>query len=346
MSTEHLRHLAGLADELGVAHSIPADPAELTGRPEDFRTAAQVWREVAAIVEQSSGDVDGKLGGIDTAWQGADAEAFVAHVRDAGLAGKDLVDSMTALAETLEHTAEGVGAQQRRLIELTAEAAEDVEAAMRAGETGRARDLLAGLAEPVREQLESIADHYATFTRLCDDMAGVATREPGRWEPQAPGDVPAATAGVPEAAGTSPASASEESGEEQSASGAAAGGVAAGAAVGAAGVGMGMMPMGMMGGVLGRRGGNAERQNASRFKSNPEELFGTPPDAPPAVFGDQPEAQQASGEDARDAADSIDLPSTLQPAPPKPSIDEVLAPTVDPGSKAPDANGTASKSRD
>lgn len=350
MSAEHLHYLAGVADELDVAHSIPADVAELIGRPEDFRAAARVWREEAANVERASGDVDGKLGGIDTAWQGADAEAFVAHIRDAGLAGKDLADAMTGLAEALEHTAEGVGAQQRRLTELVAKTADDVRSALDGSDEGRARDHLAALAEPARELQESIADHYMAFTRLCDDMAGVATREPSRWEAQPPAAAATGSAGADgtaEAAGTSAASASGESGEEPSGAGAAAGGVAAGAAVGAAGVGMGMMPMGMMGGMLGQRGGgNKERQNSSRFKSNPEELFGSPPDSPPAVFGEQPKPQQPGADqksqEAQAAPGKLDLPSTLQPAPPKPSIDEALAPQADAKPKAEPETGTAS----
>lgn len=351
MSTEHQHYLAGIAEELDVPHFSPAAIDELVGRPADFRAAAQVWREAAEVVEQSTGDVDGELGGIDTAWQGADAEAFVAHVRDAGLAGKDLADAMTGLADALEHTAEGVGAQERRLNELVARTADDVRAAMAAADAERAREHLTDLAEPARELLESIADHYMAFTRFCDDMAGVATREPGRWE--APAEVSAGTpaapvasraAGTPESAGTpQPAAttaASAESEEDQPGAGAAAGGIAAGAAVGAAGVGMGMMPMGMMGGLMGQRGGgNQERQNSSRLKSNPDDLFGSPPDVPPAVFGEPAKSQQPQEDRKSPAAQKpqesqatpgrLDLPSTLQPAPPKPSIDEVLAPKAE-----------------
>jgi uncharacterized protein YukE len=345
MSTEHQHYLAGIAEELDVPYFSPTAIDELVGRPADFRAAAQVWREAAEVVEQSTGDVDGELGGIDTAWQGADAEAFVAHVRDAGLAGKDLADAMTGLAGALEHTAEGVGAQERRLNELVARTADDVRAAMTAADAERARKHLADLAAPARELLESIADYYMAFTRLCDDMAGVATREPGRWEAQAPAEVSAGTPaapGVSDVAGTTqPAAttaASAESEEDQpgagAGAGAAAGGIAAGAAVGAAGVGMGMMPMGMMGGMMGQRGGgNQERQNSSRLKSNPDDLFGAPPDAPPAVFGEPAKSQQPQADqkpqEPQATPGKLDLPSTLQPAPPKPSIDEVLAPKAE-----------------
>ena len=373
MSTEHHHHLADIAAELDVPHFLPRDLAALVGDPEEFRAAARVWREAAETVEQSSGAVDGELGGIDTAWQGADAEAFVSHIRGAGLAGKDLVDSMTALADALEHAAEGIGAQRRRLNELVAKTADDVKAAVVAADPARARKCLADLDEPARELLESIADYYMAFTRLCDDMAGIPTREPGRWEPRTSGSegtpvtpaapasaeggassgasagsgVAAADSGDPAASGgaaaTEPAAATTAAGapaeSEEGESGAgAAGGVAAGAAVGAAGVGMGMMPMGMMGGMLGqqRGAGNQERQNSSRFKSNPEDLFGAPPDAPPAVFGDQakPEQAQPEGKPAQTAPESqaaqqrLNLPSTLQPAPAKPSIDEVLTPSA------------------
>ncbi|SFS43824.1 WXG100 family type VII secretion target [Saccharopolyspora flava] len=368
MSSEHLHHLAEVADELGVPHSIPADLAELVGRPDDFRAAARVWREAAATVEESSGDVDGKLGGIDTAWQGADAEAFVAHIRDAGLAGKGLADAMTGLADALDHTAEGVGAQRRRLLDLVAETAEDVDAAMEASDEDGARARLAELAEPAQELLESIADYYMAFTRLCDDVAG-GSGGPGGWGTgevfmkTSPTTETRETAGVSESegtfgvsgtsgaaetsgtsgaaetsgtsgtAGTAAASASGELGgseeDESGGAGAAAGAAVGGAAVGAAGVGMGMMPMGMMGGMLGQRGGGGgkERQNSSRLKSNPEELFGTPPDAPPSVFGEMAKPQQPQQDQQPQATPpKLDLPSTLQPAPPKPSIDEALAP--------------------
>lgn len=337
MSAEHQHYLAGIAEELDVPYFSPAAIDELVGRPEDFRAAAQVWREAAELVEQSSGDVDGELGGIDTAWQGADAEAFVAHVRDAGLAGKDLADAMTGLADALDHTAEGVGAQERRLNELVAKTADDVRAAMTAADAERARKHLADLAEPARELLESIADYYMAFTRLCDDVAGVATREPGRWEAPASPGTPAVPGTSEPAATVEPAAtavASAESEEDQPGPGAAAGGIAAGAAVGAAGVGMGMMPMGMMGGMMGQRGGgNQERQNSSRLKSNPEDLFGAQPDAPPAVFGEPAKSQQPQADqkpqEPQAVPGKLDLPSTLQPAPPKPSIDEVLAPKAD-----------------
>ncbi|GAA2330669.1 hypothetical protein GCM10009854_01890 [Saccharopolyspora halophila] len=352
--TEELGYLARVADELEVPHAIPADAAGLLGRQQDLRNAAEAWRELAETVERSSGAATGKLGDVDAAWEGAGADAFLAHVREVGLAGNELTDTMRALAEALEHTAEALRVQSRDLRELVADAADEVREAM-PGAPERARRKLIDLGEPVAEILEAVADSYRALTHRCGDLS--ADREnPRRFEaPAAPHPEAAAapsgspanassssdsrTPSEPETPGAAPdpgqpsalapgatTSSAEPPEDEPAAS--AAGGVA-GAAVGAAGAGVasGMMPMGMMGGMsamLGRQGGRSqERTNDSRIKNGPEELFGTPPDAAPAVFG-EPEEEPEQAEPG--AARQLDVPSTPQPGEPKPSIAETLNP--------------------
>ncbi|MGP4015346.1 WXG100 family type VII secretion target [Saccharopolyspora sp. 5N708] len=414
---EHLDYLSRIADELQVANSIPADLADLVGHHEDLRQAAQVWRQGAETAEQAALDVHGRLGGIDSAWQGADADAFLAHIREVGLAGNDLVDSMRALADALEHTVDAVQTQLDDLGELVVEAADSVSSALLAPVEGanRARKHFADLAQPALELAESISDAYAAFARFCDDLEeGRSTgsvqfdrRMPAQaWDFRAP--AAAAPPAAAEPAGAEPAGAAPASAESAgagagggasggasgvgaaSASGApggtadtelspggtsravepsalppaaaATGGAMAGAAGGAAAGGMygGMMPMGMMGGMMGgaQQGGGQERRNPSRFKAKPEELFGTPPDAAPAVFGAKPQdqapesakpvsPQSANPQSAnpQSAGPPLSIPSVLEPAKPRPSIDDVLHPKPKPaGETAPPKprTGTAS----
>lgn len=355
--TEDLGYLARMADELEVPHAIPTDAAGFLGQQQELRIAAETWRELAVTVERSSSAATGELGGIDAAWEGDGADAFLAHIREVGLAGNDLTDSMRAVAEALEHTAEALRVQIRDLRELVADVADEVREAMPEAPE-RARPKLVELTGPVAEILDAVADTYRAFARCCDDL-GAAPENRRRFDgptaapPSATGAAAAASGapttpedpsepassaetgapvGTPCSGQPSPmapggtTSSAESPDDEPAAS--AAGGVA-GAAVGAAGAGVagGMMPMGMMGGMsamLGRQAGRPqERTNDSRIKNDPVDLFGTPPDAAPAVFGgpDEQPDQADPGAEKR-----LEVPSTLQPGEPKPSIEETLGP--------------------
>ncbi|MBB5154788.1 WXG100 family type VII secretion target [Saccharopolyspora phatthalungensis] len=383
---EHLDYLSGIADELDVAHWIPADLADLVGRQEDLRAAARVWRTAADGVENASADVQGRLGGIDSAWQGQDADAFLAHIQEVGLAGNDLVDTMHGLADVLDHTVDAVQAQLGDLGALVAAAADSVSAALLAPTEGpaRARKHLADLAQPARELEESISDTYRAFARFCDDV--VAGRSAGSvkfdrrmpaqsWDFNVPeptaAPAPAEPAGAGGSAdrgrvavaggaatgvsGAAPGEGAEKEltpggttrGGEPSEMPPAAGGAAvAGAAGGVAGGGMvgGMVPMGMMGMMGGAQGAGQERKNQSRFKSKPAELFGAPPDAAPAVFGAPPKDGAQNPEPPKPTSpqspSTLGIQSVVEPAAPRPSIDDALHPKPTTG----DATGSKSRS--
>ncbi len=370
---EHLDYLSRIADELEVANSIPADLADLVGRHEELREAARVWREGAENLENAAARVQGRLGGIDSAWQGQDADAFLAHVQEVGLAGNDLVDTMRALADVLDHTVEALQAQLDDLGGLVAEAADSVSAALLAPEGGakRARKHLAELAQPASELAESISDTYRAFARFCDEVeAGRSAgsvqfdhRMPAQaWDFNAPtpaqppalaepagaesagggaggvgavggGAAAAGDSGAPGGGAEHPLSPGDttRAGEPSAVPpAAAAAGGAAGAAGGVAAGGMmgGMMPMGgMMGGA---QGAGQDRKNQSRLKSKPEELFGTPPDAAPAVLGessrDRDQNQERPAATIRQSTRRLGVPSIIEPPTPRPSIPDALHP--------------------
>ncbi|GAA0524899.1 hypothetical protein GCM10011581_15240 [Saccharopolyspora subtropica] len=378
---EHLDYLTRIADSLDVSDVVPEVFADLVGHQDMLREAAAVWRRGAERVEKAAGDVQGKLGGIDSAWQGADADAFLDHMQQVGLAGNDLVDTMRVLGDALEETAEAIRLQLEDLGDLLADTADSVSAALLAPAEGanRARRHLLDLAEPAADLAESIADTYRAFARLCDDLGAGRdvgdTRfdrrmpdKPWDFTPPAPAPAPAppasaeaASAGAGAASGgggtagggggaagvggagaagvggTAPQPELSPGGTTRAvepstmppaaaAGGAAAAGAAA-AGAGAGGMYGGMMPMGMMGG-MGQQGGEQERKNSSRLKSRPEELFGTPPDAAPAVLGDPPRKQAGNKPAATKPAGTgrLNLPSTPEPAGPRRSIDDALHP--------------------
>ncbi|SDX46493.1 Predicted nucleic acid-binding protein, contains Zn-ribbon domain [Saccharopolyspora shandongensis] len=373
---EHLDYLSRVADELDFANSIPADLAELVGRHEELLAAARVWRKGAESIEHAAEGVQGKLGGIDSAWQGKDADAFLAHIHEVGVASHDVVDTMRALADVLDHTVEALQSQFEDLGALVAEAADSVSGALLEPDEGhkRARKHLAELAQPAQELAESISDTYRAFARFCDDVAAGGSTGPAKLEHRMPAEAwdfnaPAAPApadpaaaepaaagvdgggaaggagggGAAGASGTAAAGGPDQeltpgdttrAGEPSvippaaaAAAGAAAGGAAVAGGAAAGGMYGGMMPMGMMGGMAGGQGGGQERKNQSRLKSKPEELFGTPPDAAPPVFGetqrDKPEPAKPTTPQSRPR---LGVPTIIEPTTPRPSIADALHP--------------------
>ncbi|GAA4860118.1 WXG100 family type VII secretion target [Saccharopolyspora cebuensis] len=354
---DHLDYLSRVARELDTSGPVDRRAAEFVGRHEELREAAEVWRRAADRVETTSDDVQSRLGAIDSAWQGADADAFLEHLRAVGLAGNDLLDTMRGLADALEHTAEAVRLLQEDLVELVAEVADSVSAALLAPDGAqRARKHLVDLVGPAAEQVTALEEVFTVFARFCEELAGgrpvgelaFDDRMPEQnWNFTAPApapdtpapDTPAPDTPAPDTpAPATPAAAGDAASDARGGTGPGGGGggvgavgggavgggaggggaapespplppggttgsaepvsppaAAASAAPGGAGGsggttgGYGMMPMGggMMGGMGGAQGGAQERQNSSRIKANPDELFGGRGDeAAPAVFGE------------------------------------------------------------
>src|SRR5437764_1780962 len=93
---EHREYLSRVSGELGVANPVEDRFADIVGHWNDLHQAAEMWRRTADHLEHACQRVSGRLGGIDSSWQGADADAFLAHMHEVGLAGNDVVDAMRA----------------------------------------------------------------------------------------------------------------------------------------------------------------------------------------------------------------------------------------------------------
>jgi uncharacterized protein YukE len=169
---DHLDYLARICDELDIENPVRDRFERVVGQWNDLHDAAQLWRRTAEEVEQATTEVSGKLGGIDSAWQGGDADAFLAHMHEVGLAGHDLVDAMRGLAEALDHTAESVRTIAQDLANLIAESADSVSEALVLPADGeqRARRHLEDLDAPVKELVESAGDAMRSFVRFCEDF--------------------------------------------------------------------------------------------------------------------------------------------------------------------------------
>ncbi|CAM05959.1 WXG100 family type VII secretion target [Saccharopolyspora erythraea NRRL 2338] len=244
--SQHLEYLTRVAAELDAPEPVHERFEEAVGRVDALREAARVWHRTADRVEKSAQGVAGKLGGIDKSWQGADADAFLAHMRETGLAGNDIVDAMRALAEALDHTADAVEALVEDIGQTVTDTADAVSQALVVPVDGeqRARRHLEDLEGPAGELFSAVEDVFGAFARFCDELQ--SGREIGElqfdkrmpaqnWQSSVP-EPPAPPAAAP----APPAPAAPEGAGAGAGGGTGGGGAsAAGAASAAGGVGGG-----------------------------------------------------------------------------------------------------------
>lgn len=344
-AADHVEYLSRTASELHVADPVGRRFADVVGHGNELHDAAESWRQVADRVEKAAGDVGARLGGIDQAWQGADADAFLAHMQKAGLAGNDIVDSMRALSAALDHTAETIRSLVADLGELIADGADAVSGAMIAADgERRARELLAGMDQPARELFESVEDVVRAFARFCAGFESGGAAEDFRlehrmpeqdWDSTAPAAASASPGAPPAegAGGSAPAAASGAAGSGSgSGTGAAAAGssgaaapdlaeggrteaaepsetppAAAAAAAGAGTVAAGGMVGGMMpmGGMMGGMGAG-QGQGAQQRQNSSR----TRTDSEDLFGAPQPPAPAVFGEDRKPEETKTDAPST------------------------------------
>ncbi|KAA2264939.1 WXG100 family type VII secretion target [Solihabitans fulvus] len=163
-----------MARRLGVLDPVEEHFAPVLGKWNDLHEEAGRWRDAAKAAEDMTDRLAGSLGGLDAAWQGADADSFVAYIQKAGLAGHDMSDAMSAMADALDHTADAIRSIVRDLADVLADAAESVSGGLVVpleGD-GRARRFLDDLSRPTREHFEAARDVLEAFGRLCSGVHG------------------------------------------------------------------------------------------------------------------------------------------------------------------------------
>ncbi|MGW5053255.1 WXG100 family type VII secretion target [Actinokineospora sp. NPDC004072] len=322
----YLDFLSRLCAELGVPDPVEDYFAPVVGRWSDLHAEAERYRAVGAVAEQVSSDLTGPLGGLDAAWQGADADSFIDYMNKVGLAGNDMADAMTTMADVLDETADGLREIVVTLADMLVDTAETAGGGRGLGDD-RTRFYLDQMRRPGQELFESVRQVLDALVQLCEGIDGSAafkdvamahTFPETDWTMTAPQVKPVETEtpSVPSAGGagggggfggggfggggaggvgsaTSPpapgdwvAAGEAAQGKQAPAAGAAAAAAGGGAA---AGRGMGMGGMGMMpmgGGMMGQQGGGTEHKPRNRVQGKPEDIFGKPAKASPSVIGD------------------------------------------------------------
>jgi uncharacterized protein YukE len=170
----HLDYLSQLATRLGVHDPVETYLVPVLGTWQDLHDEAAKWRSAAKTAADVTSRLASPLGGLDAAWQGADANSFLDYMQGVGLAGHDLSDALTAMADALEKTATGLRQIAGELVDLLADTAEHSSDAMAvpvAGEA-RARQYLDELDHPSRQLYESVQDVLNAFQKLCQGVHG------------------------------------------------------------------------------------------------------------------------------------------------------------------------------
>ncbi|ACU40373.1 WXG100 family type VII secretion target [Actinosynnema mirum] len=169
-----LDYLSGISRRLGARDLVEEYFQPVVGKWADLHAEAERWRRAGLVAEHVTRDLTKPLGKLDSAWQGADAESFVRHMQQVGLAGHDLSDAMNVMGDALDATADGVRGAVEEMASLFADAAEAVSAAAALPVDGDRRVLqhLEELRDPARELHESVRDMLEGFLRLCDSVSG------------------------------------------------------------------------------------------------------------------------------------------------------------------------------
>jgi len=212
-SPAHLDYLSQISRQLGVTDPVEEYYAPLVGKWSALRDEADRWRKAAKVTGEVTDTLTKSLGGLDAAWQGRDADSFMAYMQSYGLSGHDLADAMTAMADALQQTADGVEHLVDQLGDTLAESADTVSEALSVPVHGekRATEHLDDQHEPTRQLFESVRDVLEAFTKLCSGVHGgdafskITIKHPmpsGNWSydyappastPSAPPQPPAAT---------------------------------------------------------------------------------------------------------------------------------------------------------
>ncbi|MEU5694323.1 hypothetical protein [Actinosynnema sp. NPDC020468] len=170
---DSLDYLTGISRRLGVRDLVAEYFAPVLGQWEELHAEAERWRRAGVVAEHVARDLTAPLGRVDSAWQGRDADAFVAHMQQVGLAGQDTSDALLAMADALDLTASAVRDVVEDMARVFSDAADTVSeaAALPLDGDRRVVEALEDLHKPARDLHDSVRDVLEAFARLCDELA-------------------------------------------------------------------------------------------------------------------------------------------------------------------------------
>ena len=173
----HLDYVSQLSRQLGVNDPVESYLTPVVGRWSDLHAEASRWRTAAATATQVTSTLSAPLGGLDAAWQGPAADSFLEYMQNVGLAGNDLADAMTAMADALDKTADGLRQIVTEMLGVLSDTAEQASDAMSVpvGGEDRARQFLSEVDQPTSQLYESVRDVLTAFVKMCDGAQGGQT---------------------------------------------------------------------------------------------------------------------------------------------------------------------------
>jgi uncharacterized protein YukE len=168
----YLGYLTDLARQLGVIDPVETYFRPLLGRWSDLSAEADRLRQAAAAAAEVSARLDEGLGRLDAGWEGRDADAFVAYMREIGAAGGDLREAFDTLAGALDEMVTTLRHVVVDLVEVLVDAAELLSETMLvpSGGTRRARAQLEETQDSAKALYETARDVLEAFERLCDGV--------------------------------------------------------------------------------------------------------------------------------------------------------------------------------
>lgn len=320
----YLAYLTDVARQLGMIDPVETYFRPLIGRWGDLGAEAGRLRQAAGAAAEVSARLDDRLGRLDAGWEGRDADAFVAYIREIGAAGGDLQEALTVLAGALDELVTTLRHVVVDLVEVLVDAADLISETMTlpSGGAKRARPQLGETQESAKALYETARDVLEAFDRLCDGVDDpdatarsieVAHRYPeerfrlhddpltGAPAAEEPAETPASATSAASAASadevTTPSSASgDPAAPKHTAAGTPEAAQPADAAPQPAPAedssannsasGVPMMPM-MGFGAFGGGGGGGRRQSKNRPMVKSSELLGEPDLVAPPVIGEE-----------------------------------------------------------
>jgi uncharacterized protein YukE len=194
----HLDYVSQLSRQLGVNDPVESYLTPVVGRWSDLHAEANRWRAAASTATQVTQALRAPLGGLDAAWQGPAADSFLDYMQNVGLAGNDLADAMTAMADALDKTADGLRQIVTEMLGVLVDTADQASDAMSmpVGGEDRARQFLSEVDGPISQLHESVRDVLAAFVTMCDTAQSDQTMKlahampPQNWTPPAPSGQP------------------------------------------------------------------------------------------------------------------------------------------------------------
>lgn len=186
---DQLGYLSRLSGELGVADLVGEYFTPILGRWSAMHDEAERWRSAAEAAAEVTERLTKPLGELDAAWQGSDADSFIAYIRRVGLAGNDLSDAMHATADVLDATADAIRRIALEMSDILAVMAEDISPVMARAVPAehKVRGYLDDQRRPVSELHESVRDVLDAFVRFC---RGVDAGDTGAETASVPHEMP------------------------------------------------------------------------------------------------------------------------------------------------------------